>query len=47
MLKRRMGKHTTDIRELTLNANGVTVGPRLSGMQGVLTGVPRLVEADA
>jgi circadian clock protein KaiC len=47
VLKRRMGKHATDIRELTLSAKGVGIGPRLSSMEGVLSGIPRIVSGDA
>jgi circadian clock protein KaiC len=41
VLKRRVGKHATDIRELTMDATGVRIGPRLSDLEGILTGVPR------
>jgi circadian clock protein KaiC len=43
VVKRRVGTHARDIRELLLTARGVTVGERLSQLQGVLTGVPRLL----
>jgi circadian clock protein KaiC len=43
VLKRRLGGHATDIRELTMDKHGVHLGARLSNMQGVLTGVPRLL----
>jgi circadian clock protein KaiC len=43
VLKRRMGKHASDIRELTMSSKGVGVGPRLSNMEGVLSGIPRLL----
>jgi len=43
VLKRRLGRHATDIRELGMDASGVRVGARLSNMQGVLTGVPRIL----
>jgi circadian clock protein KaiC len=43
VLKRRMGRHATDIRELSLSSKGLALGPRLSNMEGVLSGVPRLL----
>jgi len=43
VLKRRMGKHACDIRELTMSSKGVGLGPRLSNMEGVLTGIPRML----
>jgi len=43
VLKRRMGKHASDIRELTMGPKGVGLGPRLSNLEGVLSGVPRLL----
>ena len=47
VLKRRMGKHATDIRELTLSGKGVSIGPRLAMMEGVLSGIPQIVSGDA
>lgn len=41
VLKRRMGRHASDIRELTMDSKGVKIGARLSDLEGVLTGVPR------
>ena len=43
VLKRRMGKHATDIRELSMSEKGLALGPRLSNMEGVLSGIPRLL----
>jgi circadian clock protein KaiC len=43
VLKRRMGRHASDIRELSMDAQGVRVGERLSKLEGVLTGIPRIV----
>ena len=43
VLKRRLGRHAMDIRELGMDSKGVRVGARLSNMQGVLTGVPRIL----
>jgi circadian clock protein KaiC len=46
VIKRRVGRHARDIRELVLDERGVRVGERLSALQGVLSGVPRLVPGD-
>jgi circadian clock protein KaiC len=43
VLKRRMGKHASDIRELLMGPKGVGLGPRLSNLEGVLSGVPRIL----
>jgi circadian clock protein KaiC len=43
VLKRRMGKHASDIRELMMGPKGVGLGPRLSNLEGVLSGVPRIL----
>jgi len=43
VVKRRIGRHARDIRELVMDERGVRVGERLSAFQGVLTGVPRLL----
>ncbi|MFN3943937.1 MAG: ATPase domain-containing protein [Allosphingosinicella sp.] len=40
VLKKRTGRHESTIRELSIGKGGVTVGPRLEGFRGVLTGVP-------
>jgi len=40
IIKKRSGPHEQTVRELTLSARGVTVGPPLKEFQGVLTGVP-------
>ena len=40
IIKKRSGAHETTVRELTMQHNGVTVGPALTEFQGVLTGVP-------
>ncbi|HYX47760.1 MAG TPA: ATPase domain-containing protein, partial [Sphingomicrobium sp.] len=39
-VKKRTGRHESSIREFRITAGGVTVGPRLNGFRGVLTGVP-------
>jgi circadian clock protein KaiC len=43
VVKRRIGRHARDIRELVMDERGVRVGERLSALQGVLSGVPRLL----
>lgn len=40
IIKKRSGAHETTVRELTMQSDGVTVGPPLTEFQGVLTGVP-------
>jgi circadian clock protein KaiC len=40
IIKKRSGSHEAAVRELTLSAGGVVVGPPLTNFQGVLTGVP-------
>ena len=40
MLKKRTGVHENTLRELTIGAGGVQVGPPLKQLLGVLTGVP-------
>ncbi len=40
IIKKRSGAHETTVRELTMQHNGVIVGPALTEFQGVLTGVP-------
>jgi len=40
MLKKRTGAHETTIRELSIDANGVSVGGKLEGFRGVMTGTP-------
>jgi circadian clock protein KaiC len=45
VLKRRTGRHATDIRELIMDDKGVRIGARLSNLEGVMTGVPRVVQA--
>ena len=41
-IKKRTGNHERTIRELTISAGGIEVGPPLSGFRGVLTGTPTL-----
>jgi circadian clock protein KaiC len=40
VVKKRSGRHERTIRELTLGANGITVGKPLRDFQGVLSGTP-------
>jgi circadian clock protein KaiC len=40
VVKKRSGAHERTIRELTLGAHGMRVGPPLRELRGVLTGVP-------
>lgn len=44
VIKKRTGPHETTIRELTIEGDGVRVGPALTAFRGVLTGVPVLVK---
>lgn len=41
VLKKRAGAHEDSIRELTFGSSGVVVGPPLTNMHGVLSGLPR------
>lgn len=43
VLKRRSGKHGSEIHELTMDSGGIHVGGELDKFTGVLTGVPRPV----
>lgn len=40
VVKKRSGRHEETIRELTMDANGLHLGPPLENLRGVLTGVP-------
>jgi circadian clock protein KaiC len=40
VLKKRFGDFEQSLRELSISEQGVEVGPKLSGMRGILTGVP-------
>jgi len=44
VVKKRSGNHERTIREIKVDKGGITVGPPLSKMQGVLTGVPTIHE---
>jgi circadian clock protein KaiC len=41
VLKRRSGRHSTEIRELIFEGTGLRIGSALKDLDGVLTGVPR------
>lgn len=40
VLKKRSGKHEDSIRELSLVRGGISIGPPLTGLRGVLAGIP-------
>lgn len=40
VLKARGVRHATEVRAMSLGADGLTVGPRFKGARGVLTGLP-------
>jgi circadian clock protein KaiC len=44
VVKKRTGAHEDTIREYQIGQNGVTLGPALEGFQGVLRGVPTLID---
>lgn len=44
VVKKRTGAHEDTIREYRISADGVTLGAPLEGFQGVLRGVPTLVD---
>ena len=43
VIKKRSGDHERNIRDMRINATGISVGDPLREMQGVLTGVPSFV----
>jgi len=45
VIKKRSGNHERTLREMRVTSAGITVGEPLSGMQGVLTGVPTYVNS--
>ena len=47
VVKKRTGEHETTIREFRIGSSGMSVGPVLRNFQGVLRGVPDLVEMDS
>jgi circadian clock protein KaiC len=42
VVKKRSGAHERTLREITLSTDGIQVGPPLSHLHGVLTGVPSI-----
>src|SRR3990170_3869485 len=46
VVKKRTSAHEDTIREYRISTQGVTLGEPLTGFQGVLRGVPTLVDAD-
>jgi circadian clock protein KaiC len=45
VIKKRTSSHEDTIREYRINGNGVSLGKPLTGFQGVLRGVPEMVES--
>lgn len=43
VLKRRSGNHERSIRELTMDSEGIHVGPVLKDFRGIVTGLPQYV----
>lgn len=43
VIKKRSGNHERTIREIKVGSGGVLVGAPISGMQGVLTGIPNIL----
>ena len=47
VIKKRTGAHEDTIREYRIDGRGITLGEPLMGFQGVLRGVPELVDGSA
>ena len=47
VIKKRTGTHEDTIREYMIDTRGITIGPPLTGFQGVLRGVPSLSGSDS
>ncbi len=47
VIKKRSGNHERTIREMRIGKNGISLGEPLRDLQGVLTGVPNFVNAEA
>ncbi len=45
VIKKRTGRHETTIREFHVTEQGLSLGPPLDQFQGILRGVPTLVES--
>jgi len=43
VIKKRTGKHERQLRELSLNKDGVNIGEPLKEFEGILTGAPRYI----
>ena len=41
VVKKRSGKHENSVREFRLSADGIHVGPPLSGLDGILSSAPQ------
>ena len=46
VIKKRTSAHEDTIREYQIDGRGITLGEPLTGFQGVLRGVPELIESD-
>ena len=44
VIKKRTGGHETTIRELKISSKGISVGPPLTHLRGVLSGIPVAAE---
>jgi circadian clock protein KaiC len=47
VFKKRGSAHETTLRRFDITRNGLAVGPVLNSFQGILTGVPTIVEAES
>jgi circadian clock protein KaiC len=47
VIKKRSGNHERTIREFKVGAKGIQVGQPLTGLQGILTGVPSFIGGKA
>lgn len=47
VIKKRSGNHERTIREMRIGKNGISLGEPLRDLQGVLTGVPSFLNAEA
>jgi len=47
VVKKRSGHHEDTIREMRMTSRGIIVGEPLYAFEGVMTGVPRFLEAPA
>jgi circadian clock protein KaiC len=46
VLKKRFGRFEQSLREWSISEDGVAVGPKLTGMRGLLTGTPERIDED-